>query len=57
MYSVILRVDLEISLGMGADRADLRRGGAHHDVPEIPAFPDLDLLKTSWASTFRSRAR
>ena len=27
MYSVILRVDLEVSLRMGTDGADLRRGG------------------------------
>ena len=43
MYSIILRVDLEIRLGMGADGADLRRGGAHHNVAAVPALPDLDL--------------
>ena len=43
MYSIILRADFKISLGMGADRADLRGGGSHHTVTAVPALPDLDL--------------
>ena len=41
MYLIILRVNLKVSLGMGADRADLGGGGAHHDMPAVPALPDL----------------
>jgi hypothetical protein len=43
MYSIILRVGLEVSLGMGADGAELRRGGAHYDMSAVPALPDRDL--------------
>ena len=43
MYSVIFHADLEISLGMGADRAGLRCGGVHHDMAAVPALPNLDL--------------
>lgn len=59
MYSIILRVNLEISLGMGADGADLRGSGAHRDVTAVTVLPDVDLafLKDLLAATFFSRAR
>ena len=41
MYSIIFRMDLKVSLRMGADGADLRGGSSHHDMPAVPALPDL----------------
>ena len=40
---VILRMHLKIGLGMGADGADLQRGGAYQDMSAVPALPGLDL--------------
>ena len=39
--SVILAMDFEIALRVGAGGADFRRGGAHDDVAAIAAFPHL----------------
>ena len=41
--SVILGRDLKVSLGMGADGADLRGGGADDDVTAVAALPHLHL--------------
>ena len=41
MYSVILDFQLEVSLGMGADGADHRGGGAHMNVSAVAADPHL----------------
>ena len=42
-FLVVLGVDFEVGLGMGADGADLRRGGAHDDMSAVAALPYLDL--------------
>ena len=43
MYSIVFCVNLEVSLRMGTDGADFRRGSADHDMAAVPALPDLDL--------------
>ena len=41
--SIILRVDLEVALGVVAGGADVGGLGADDDVAAVAAFPDLDL--------------
>ena len=41
--SIVLGVDLEVGLGMGAGGADVGGLGAYHDVAAVAAFPHLDL--------------
>ena len=37
---IVFSLQLEVGLGMGADRTDLRRRGTHVDVSAVGALPD-----------------
>ena len=41
--SIVLGVDLEVGLGMGAGGAEVGSLGANHDVAAVAALPHLDL--------------